>query len=251
MAIGIFLTGLVWSSGALLAQQSDELERWNSLMEGSRSGASSASGIPTSDEIKQVARDLEEAVEIARSPGFPQLLLADSLELQASWAGGQTKILLLEEAISIRSKELGSDDPAVADLLVHLAGMNDDSWRDARAVLERALRIYESSLGGDSPKVANTLILLGIVDLNDGNELEAEQRFREALVLCPARPDDPEGIGLNAQAQLLELLERQGRLEELEVLRREFSAVSDAAQEMEREVANGERFEKPVAGGNP
>ncbi len=184
--------------------------------------------------MTQAAEGFELALELAREPGFPELLLADSLVHCAAWChGGADEVAFLEGALEIRIRQLGQNAPEVADLLIRLEGKTS-RWADSRSVFERALSAYRTSLGEDHPKVAYAMMLLGMLDRREEKLQAAEQRFREALVLCPVDGEDPEGIGRRIQVQLIELLEAEGRFSEASALGTEFEAASDEANRSRR-----------------
>lgn len=221
-----------WST-MLSAQADQRVDQWHRLVDsGNAIAGAPISSLADGELVREVRATYEAALEIARSPGFPPLLLAESLVRVASWTGDPNPIRFLEEALEIRRQELGDNAPEVADLLVLLEGKGE-AWQDSRSVLEEAQQIYRTSLGADSPKAAYLNLLLGVLDRREGDTATAERRFREALLMAPAY-DDPDNVAQNnvaqsARAQLISLLEEQGRSAEKADIEAEFEAVSAEA----------------------
>ena len=102
---------------------------------------------------------------------------------------------LLDSALRIRERELGSNDPSVAETLNALGdlardkGDLDEAERDYR----RALAIREASFGHDSIDVATTLAGLAALRWKQGRAAEAESLYVRVLKLDSfvRRADDP------------------------------------------------------------
>ena len=92
---------------------------------------------------------------------------------------------LLETALDIRTKALGSDHPDVATTLSDLAGV---VWRKgdftrAKALHEQALAIREKRFGPDSAEAASSLHNLGTLYWNQGNYEESRRLCERALAI--------------------------------------------------------------------
>jgi len=91
---------------------------------------------------------------------------------------------LLEEALDLRRRLHGEDDPEVADTLVRLGSLAQLSGKgDAEALFRRALAIRQARLGGDDPAVADVLNKLGASLAAHGRFDEAETTLRRSLAL--------------------------------------------------------------------
>lgn len=103
---------------------------------------------------------------------------------------------LLNRALAIDEKALGSEHPHVARDLNSLAGLYEGEARDPTAdpLLKRALAIDEKALGPEHPDVARDLNDLALLYDREGKHAEAEGFLKRALaidekVLGPEHPD--------------------------------------------------------------
>ena len=92
---------------------------------------------------------------------------------------------LLRDALAIRERALGPDDPETADSLLHLAFYhhNRAEFDEAEPLYRRALAIREANAEGDhDPEVALVLLQLAWM-LADQGYPEAEDPFRRAIAI--------------------------------------------------------------------
>ncbi|CAF88048.1 unnamed protein product, partial [Tetraodon nigroviridis] len=107
---------------------------------------------------------------------------------------------LLNEALEIREKTLGTDHPAVAATLNNLAVLygKRGKYKEAEPLCKRALEIREKArnpfpvLGADHPDVAKQLNNLALLCQNQGKYQEVERYYERALHIYQDRlgPDD-------------------------------------------------------------
>jgi tetratricopeptide (TPR) repeat protein len=91
---------------------------------------------------------------------------------------------LLTEALALRERFRGREDPSVADTLVHLGSLAQLSGRgDAVAFFRRALAIREAALGPEDPAVADVLNNLGVALAARGDFAAADAVLRRSLAL--------------------------------------------------------------------
>lgn len=91
---------------------------------------------------------------------------------------------LLAEALALRERLLGAQDPAVAETLVRLGSLAHLSGKeDAAPFFRRALAIREDRLGPEHPAVAEVLSDLGMSLAARGHFDEAAATLRRALAL--------------------------------------------------------------------
>lgn len=182
---------------------------------------------------------------------------------------------LLGEALAIRERLLGSEDPKVAATLVRLGALAHLSGKgDAVALFRRALAIREARFGGEHPDVADVLNKLGAALAARGRFDEAEATLSRSLALEERLwgKDDPRvakvlhnlsGIALyrGRAAEAERLLERAlairekalaaddpdlaGSLEGLALLRRQQGRLKEAAELLERLVVTAEKVYGP------
>ena len=132
---------------------------------------------------------------------------AAALYKQAHYADAEP---LLQEALAIREKASGPDDPDVAASQNDLAGLYRELGRygDAEPLYRRALAIKEKLLGHHNPALASSLNNLAAVLSTEGRYNDAEPLFRRALDLRKqAAPEDDPDVAkiLNNLAQLYRL----------------------------------------------
>jgi serine/threonine protein kinase len=93
--------------------------------------------------------------------------------------------VLLEKALDIRTKALGTDHPDVA---ITLSDLGYVLWRKgdfarAKDLQEQALAIREKRLGPDTKEVANSLHDLGTLNYTQGNYAEARRLLERSLAI--------------------------------------------------------------------
>ena len=92
---------------------------------------------------------------------------------------------MLERAIAIREKALGTNHPGVAQTLSALANIYTSQARfaDATPLLERAAAIYEKTLGPEHPTLAATLAAQGMLNEEEGRSVDAIPLYERALAI--------------------------------------------------------------------
>jgi CHAT domain-containing protein/Tfp pilus assembly protein PilF len=92
---------------------------------------------------------------------------------------------LLQRALEIREKNLGPEDPLVAEALNSLANLSrvKGDYGTAETLHQRALAIREKALGAEHPDVATSLNNLALVYWNKGNYTVAEPLHQRALAI--------------------------------------------------------------------
>jgi non-specific serine/threonine protein kinase/serine/threonine-protein kinase len=109
---------------------------------------------------------------------------------------------LLEQSLAVRERELGPDDPDVAESL-HFLGMvygEQGRFSEAEPLLQRSLDIRERTLGPNDIAVANSVGTLGGDYAEQGRYEEAEVLLRRALEITKEQlgPEHPEvALALN------------------------------------------------------
>ena len=90
---------------------------------------------------------------------------------------------LLNDALAIREKTLGSDHPAVAATLNNLAVLygKRNKFKEAENLCKRALDIREKCLGAFHPDVAKQLNNLALLCQNQGKYDEVETYYKRAI----------------------------------------------------------------------
>ncbi|HYU34031.1 MAG TPA: tetratricopeptide repeat protein [Thermoanaerobaculia bacterium] len=182
---------------------------------------------------------------------------------------------LLTEALEIRERLLGKEDPEVAETLVRLGALAHLSGKgDAVALFRRALAIREARFGGEHQEVADVLNKLGVALAARGRFDEAEAALSRSLALEERLwgKDDPRvakvlhnlsGIALHRgrTAEAERLLSRAlairekalaaddpdlaGSLEALALVRRKQGRLEEAAELLERLVVTAEKVYGP------
>lgn len=98
------------------------------------------------------------------------------------------------EAMAIRTRELGADDPAVALSLEHLASLHDRSDDAAEVLLRRAAVIVEHAPDDYAELAARVFHDLGEVLLSEGKYTDARAALAHAAALRAANDDDGDRI---------------------------------------------------------
>ena len=130
---------------------------------------------------------------------------------------------LLEKAVDIRRRVLGSTSPDLLNSLNDLARVMREEGRltAAEKLLNRTLATSRSTLGPENPVTLSTMIELGNVLHDEGRLPEAEKLRRDTLAIQQRvlGPEDPET--LRTMNNLGYTLGEEGRLPEAEALLRE------------------------------
>jgi CHAT domain-containing protein/Tfp pilus assembly protein PilF len=92
---------------------------------------------------------------------------------------------LIEHALEIREKILGSDNADVADALHSLAALflNKGEYAKAEPLYQRAVTIYEKTVGPEHPSLARSLNNLAVLYWNKSEYARAELFARRALAI--------------------------------------------------------------------
>jgi tetratricopeptide (TPR) repeat protein len=136
---------------------------------------------------------------------------------------------LLQQALTLAERALGSDDVYLGAILTNLAILYRAQGRYAEAepLYMRTLATCEQTLGLDHPETATTLQNLAILYRAQGRYAEAEPLFQRSLVISEQAlpPDHPETA---ATLQNLAILYReQGRYAEAEPLYQRSLAIKE------------------------
>ena len=141
-------------------------------------------------------------------------------------------IFTAREALAIREKVLGPEDPSFAKSLNNLAELyrSEGRYGDAEPLFKRSLAIYEKALGPEHLNVATSANNLAALYENQGRYDEAEPLLKRSLTirekaLGPKHPDV--AFSLNDLAQLYL---KQGRYAEAEPLYKRSLAIREEAR---------------------
>ena len=170
-----------------------------------------AQGSRADDELAEAQRLNEEGTAIRSAGKFSQA------------------VPLVQRALAIREKILGSEHPDVAASLDNLAGLYRDQGKYAEAEVRyrRALAIGEKALGPEHPRVAASLNNLAGLYHAQGKYGQAEPGYRRALsilekALGPKHPDV--ATVLESLAVVLRKTKRTAEAKELEARARVINA---------------------------
>jgi serine/threonine protein kinase/tetratricopeptide (TPR) repeat protein len=166
--------------------------------------------------------------------------LGDQPELQAEMLsvigrtyeriGAYDKALpLLEQALSIGRRTLGSEHVTVAQSLNNLGVLHHDmgNYAAAEPLLRESLAIRRRLLGNHDKDVAVTLVYLGRLLRDGGRSDEAEALIREALAIRQAFFGDEHRETATSKSDLAILLRDRGDLDGAEPLFRQNIATSE------------------------
>ncbi len=136
-------------------------------------------------------------------------------------------IPFLEEAIKIRTTELGEEHPEVAAALNDLGATNLSAGDlgKAETLLTRALELRERALGPESIEVAHTLLNLSNLSQRTGRLDEATSFVQRAQAIYEAEVGPDHVFTANGLATMAILMARQGRVEEAEPIFRSVLAI--------------------------
>jgi CHAT domain-containing protein len=135
------------------------------------------------------AGQYEIRIEVIRPPTAAEHSLEDARQLSEQSNGlrhnGQYEAAFTpaEQALEIREKLLGPEDPLVADSLHQIAILCDDTgdYKRAEPLNLRALRIREKKLGPDHPDVADSLFNLAWIYLVRQDYSKSESFYQRTL----------------------------------------------------------------------
>jgi CHAT domain-containing protein len=135
---------------------------------------------------------------------------------------GQYKaaIPLLERALTIQEKVLGSEHPDVALSLNNLATLyqNMGNYSQAKPLFQRALTIREKVLGQEHPDVATSLNNLALLYQNMGNYNQAEDMYQRSLAILEKLVGKEHPNVATSLNNLAELYRVQGNYSQAELL---------------------------------
>lgn len=136
-------------------------------------------------------------------------------------------IPFLEEAVEIRTRELGVEHAEVAAALNDLgvAHLSSGDLDQAETLLTRALGLRERALGPESIEVAHTLLNLSNLSQRTGRFDEATSFVQRAQAIYEAEVGPDHVFTANGLATMAILMARQGRAEEAEPIFRRILAI--------------------------
>ncbi|HLB55366.1 MAG TPA: serine/threonine-protein kinase [Gemmatimonadales bacterium] len=136
---------------------------------------------------------------------------------------------LLEEALRVRERDLGPDDPSVAETLTALGDVAraKGDFGEADSAYRRALAIREAAFGFEHVEVATSLAALAALRVKQGRTTEAESLYAQVVPLDEKvrSPEDPRSLG-NLR-NLAVVYWNQGRYAEAEPLFRRVLALQE------------------------
>ncbi len=108
------------------------------------------------------------------------LNLGDALK----WLGKYSEALaLFKQAVEIRMRLLGTEDPSTASALNNLAALHatQDQYAEAEPLFKKALEVFEHTLGAENPNTVASLNNLAGLYQSLGRLAEAEPLLKRAL----------------------------------------------------------------------
>jgi tetratricopeptide (TPR) repeat protein len=157
------------------------------------------------------------------------------LDNAASYLRGRARYqearALRERALTIREAHLGTDDPATARSLHHLAVVLSDlgDLDRARTLHERALAIRETHLGANHPETAESLNGLAVIAMVDQGDFESARSLHErALAIRETQLGPNHPATANSLNGLAIVLARQGDLDTARSLHERALAIREA-----------------------
>ncbi len=137
---------------------------------------------------------------------------------------------LLGEALAVRERLHGPEDPEVADTLVHLGAVAHLSGKgDAVPLFSRALAIREERFGSEHPDVADVLNKLGAALAAQGRFDDAEAALRRSLAIQENLWGKRDPRVAKAMHNLGGIAYYRGRVEEAERLLQRALEIREAA----------------------
>jgi serine/threonine protein kinase len=182
--------GTWWTSKQVSAKRQ---QRWERLYESAQ--IAFEKGNLAESEI--VSR---QALSVAQTFGNSDIRLAMTLDRLGQIDIRQKKYSeakeYLQHAIDIKKRVLGSDDPQVAEGIVHLAIAYrlENNIAKSTELLDQAQAIEKSVFGQDSPEVAVVLVEKALLHEHAGKFAEAEAQYEQVLPILQKsmQVDDPE-----------------------------------------------------------
>jgi tetratricopeptide (TPR) repeat protein len=148
--------------------------------------------------LEEAERQLEVARERANAGKDNELEVAASLVNLAVVRRAQGDLpgalQLQQEALAIREKQLGPENPEVATSLNSIAALYgaQDDYTAAAPLLTRALAIREKALGPDDRRTAQSLNNLALLHAAEGHYADAEPLYQRAVSIFEQRHDSAE-----------------------------------------------------------
>jgi serine/threonine-protein kinase len=141
---------------------------------------------------------------------------------------------LYRQALAIRQRELGSDDPTTLESMANVgfALMMSGNWREARPILVEAVEVGARVWGPTARNTLDAKLNLGVAESNLGRIDQAESLFRSVLAGYRARaPEEDRESTLRVMNLLGKLLGDRGQFAEARTL-------------LERAIEISKQFEK-------
>lgn len=160
--------------------------------------------------------------ELGRQPLHQARLFHTLGSVYASLSRYEPARDLLQDALSIRERELGPDDPSLVETLIQLGDVAQTRGEmdEAERYLQRALNLGIRLFGREHILPATTLASLGTLRIRQGRYAEAESIYREVLPLdARVRPPSDLRIARNIRSMAAALWS-QNRLDEADTLYR-------------------------------
>ncbi|BAY16258.1 hypothetical protein NIES21_20830 [Anabaenopsis circularis NIES-21] len=173
---------------------------------------------------------LSKAVKLQKQLGLEKDL-ANSLNNLAGLYHSQGKYSkaepLYQEALALRRKLLGEENPNVANSLNNLANLYDSQgkYNEAESLYQEALTLTRRLLGEGNPDVANSLNNLAGLYRSQGKYSEAEPLYQEALALRRKLLGEENPDVAHSLNNLANLYYSQGKYSEAEPLYQETLAL--------------------------
>jgi tetratricopeptide (TPR) repeat protein len=182
------------------------------------------------DDAERLQRALRHAREI-QPPAEWAAWLEKRLEQLGKGTIWQPLLSVAERGVQEAAKELGANDPAVADLLNQQASLLQviARYEDSEPLFRRALAIDEASYGNDHPDVAGALNNLAHLLQATNRLAEAEPLIRRALAIVEASYGNVHPTVATVLNSLAGLLYETKRLAEAEPLMRRALAIDEAS----------------------
>lgn len=130
--------------------------------------------------------------------------------------------MLLSRALEVMEKQLGTDHPAKATILINLGCLlrEKGKYEESEPLLYRALEIMEKQFGLDHPHVATSMTNIGLLLQDQGKYGEAEPLIRRALTIDESMYGAKHPIVATDLNNLASLLHNQGKYGDAELLYR-------------------------------
>ena len=180
--------------------------------------------------------------EHARSQSLMGLLLA----AQRRYAESES---YFRNALALREKAPTPAAPEIADALTNLAWTYHIQGKDdlARPLFERALKLIERTKGESDYAVAHVVDGLGQILASQGKPADAEADFVRAIGIWEQFPDEELSL-LEVFRHYADLLEEQGRLDDLKKVRARMAPLRAKYSFSEGRIGPWYRFPDPSSG---